>query len=84
MLKIHKYLNQNYEIIKETCLKNGTLFEDSTFPADDTSIFKKNKLQDTNGATVFWKRPTEFMDNPRFIIDSVDPLDLTQGRLGNW
>ena len=37
------YLNQDYEAIKKECLKKKSLFEDSQFPANDTSLYKVNK-----------------------------------------
>jgi hypothetical protein len=47
-----KFKIQNYERIKSKCLENNELFVDTTFPANDTSLFK-NKIM--NG--IVWKRP---------------------------
>jgi calpain len=79
---------QNYDQIKAACLKSQTLFEDDSFQADDSSIYRienfvKAKYPNVN---VQWKRPHEFLpnNNPEFIVDSVVPEDIDQGKLGDW
>lgn len=81
MNPIKPYLNQNFELLKEACLLNGSLFEDATFPANESSIWKANK---PDCEKIYWKRPFEFISNPQFIVNNIEPSDLTQGQLGNW
>ncbi len=80
------FLDQNYEKIKNECLKSKKLFEDDKFPANSSSIYKF-KMPDFNGQPVnlVWKRPHEFLNNtsPQFIVESIVPEDIDQGQLGN-
>ena len=75
------YRDQNYDKIKKNCLKNQTLFEDSEFPANDSSLFKFKKVEN-----IQWKRPSEFLSEkkPEFIVDKIAPDDIDQGQLGDW
>ena len=59
-------------------------FLDPSFPPDDTSIYDKETepkypLQEKP----VWKRPTEFMEDPKLFNDNIDPNDINQGALGN-
>ena len=74
------YLNQNYEKIKQECIKSRRLFEDVLFPANEKSLyyFKQPERE------IVWKRPHEIINNPRFIVESVVPNDLDQGQIGDW
>lgn len=81
MVSFKPYLNQNYEILKQTCLSRNLLFEDDTFPANESSIWRVNKIDCKN---IKWKRPFEFLENPKFIVKDIDPSDLSQGQIGNW
>ena len=73
------HLNQNYDLIKEQCISSDILFEDPEFPAYESSLFKFNKAE----KKIFWKRPHEFLNEPKFILDKVEPT-LCQGCLCNW
>ena len=72
-----KYLNQDYDEIKASNLKYGTLFEDEEFPACNGSLFRFK----APARKVFWMRPFEIVDNPKFIVDRIIPNDLDQGRI---
>ena len=50
---VKKYLNQDYQQIKLECLRNGQLFEDSTFPPTDATLFFSQKPP----RRFVWKRP---------------------------
>lgn len=69
---------QNYHEIRQQCLVAQTLFEDSTFPATDKSLFYSE-----NDETFEWLRPTEICENPRFFVDGFSRFDVKQGRLGD-
>ncbi len=74
------YLNQNYEQLKYDYLRSGVLYRDEYFPAEDKSIsILKHKKKDYK---VLWKRPFELFENPKFIINGIDPNDLVQGDNG--
>ena len=45
--------DQNYEELKKECLRNGTLFEDPSFHADDRSLF----FSQPTPRKFVWKRP---------------------------
>jgi hypothetical protein len=79
--ELKSHLNQNYELLKHKCLQAGTLFKDEKFPADNTSIslIKKN----TKPYRVYWKRPHEISNNPKFIVNSIKPNNIVQGDTGN-
>ena len=74
------YNGQKYEDLKAKCLKAGRLFEDETFPANDTSLFRKNPMR----MKIVWKRPVEILQNPQFIVNSIVADDLDQGQLGEF
>ena len=73
------YLNQNYEVIKANSLKYGTLFEDDEFPTCNGSLFRFK----APGRKIFWMRPYELTDNPKFIVDKIEANHLDPGRLAN-
>jgi hypothetical protein len=78
-MKYKAFLGQDYEKIKSECLRSGRLFEDDTFPANDSSLYRKNEF----AQKIVWKRPYEFLENPTFIIDDIVSNDLDQGSIGN-
>ena len=73
------YLNQSYAEIKQRCLQSKRLFEDDKFPAAKSSMgrFRVEK-------SVEWRRPREFVNNPQFIVNTIEPNDIDQGILGDW
>lgn len=77
--KIVAFRNQNFELLKRDCLRNGKLFEDSEFPTEDRSMFYTQPVP----YGTKWKRPSEISSKPVFIQDEVHSNDLDQGYLGN-
>ena len=69
------YLNQNYQELKDKCLKSKKLFEDDKFKANNSSL-AKFKVPDN----ISWKRPHEIFENPQFIVNFIVPDDIDQAR----
>lgn len=53
MVKLHYFRNQRYSKLKSQCEKDGRLFTDPEFPADDKSMFFSRSPEEP----VEWKRP---------------------------
>ncbi|ETE68790.1 Calpain-5, partial [Ophiophagus hannah] len=73
------FKNQKYEDLKRQCLEQKKLFEDPEFPASDVSLFYLNPPL----ASVEWKRPKEFCEDPHLTVHGISSHDLHQGSLGN-
>ncbi|XP_041803801.1 calpain-2 catalytic subunit-like isoform X1 [Chelmon rostratus] len=79
-----KFSKQDYESLRQECLKSGRLFEDNCFPAERKSL-GYNELGPYSPKTrdVVWKRPTELCPNPKFIDNGATRTDICQGVLGD-
>lgn len=54
-----KYLNQDYEALRDECLEAGVLFQDPTFPAVPAALgFKELGPYSSKTQGIVWKRPT--------------------------
>jgi len=73
------YQGQRYEDLKADLLESGSLFEDRAFPARTKSVFYEEALP----FEVEWLRPSEIVDDPQFIVDGANRLDIVQGQLGD-
>ncbi|XP_034753376.1 calpain-2 catalytic subunit-like [Etheostoma cragini] len=82
--KTVKFSQQDYETLREQCLKSGRLFEDKCFPAERTSL-GYNDLGPYSSKTrdVVWKRPKELCSDPKFIDNGATRMDICQGALGD-
>ncbi|ROL48075.1 Calpain-1 catalytic subunit [Anabarilius grahami] len=79
-----KFLGQDFEYLRERCLQSGCLFEDETFPAQQSSLgFKELGPGSAKTKGVRWMRPTEFCTDPHFIVDGATRTDICQGALGD-
>uniref|UniRef100_A0A8C1V705 Calpain-1 catalytic subunit n=1 Tax=Cyprinus carpio TaxID=7962 RepID=A0A8C1V705_CYPCA len=79
-----KFLGQDFETLHARCLQSGCLFEDETFPAQQSSLgFKELGLGSAKTKGVCWMRPTEFCTDPHFIVDGATRTDICQGALGD-
>ncbi|XP_055465680.1 calpain-2 catalytic subunit [Psammomys obesus] len=79
-----KYLNQDYEALRNECLEAGTLFQDPSFPALPSSLgFKELGPYSSKTRGIEWKRPTEICADPQFIIGGATRTDICQGALGD-
>lgn len=79
-----KFSKQDYETLRQQCLKSGRLFEDPCFPADGKSL-GYNELGPYSSKTrgIVWKRPKELCSDPKFIDDGATRMDICQGVLGD-
>ncbi|XP_070772478.1 calpain-2 catalytic subunit-like [Enoplosus armatus] len=79
-----KFSHQDYETLRQQCLKSGRLFEDNCFPAERKSL-GYNELGPYSSKTrgVVWKRPKELCSNPKFIDGGATRTDICQGGLGD-
>ena len=73
-------LNLRLRLIKEQCLRNGQLFEDPEFPANNSSVDKNTNPP----VELKWLRPKEICQNPQFFSHGASRLDIQQGRLGQY
>ncbi|NXX63583.1 CAN13 protein, partial [Scopus umbretta] len=72
---------QDFNSLRASCLSQGLLFEDATFPADISSI-GPSLLPEDKLWQIQWKRPTELQRNPYLIMDGVSRFDIMQGEIG--
>ncbi|XP_059838497.1 calpain-1 catalytic subunit-like isoform X2 [Hypanus sabinus] len=78
------FLHQDYQQLKEQCQEEGALFQDSQFPAAPTSIgYKELGPHSSKTRNIEWKRPTELVANPEFIVGGASRTDVCQGALGD-
>ncbi|KAM9847665.1 calpain-2 catalytic subunit-like [Aulostomus maculatus] len=79
-----KYLNQDFECLRRSCLERGRLFEDECFEPLPSSL-GYNELGPNSYKVrgIKWMRPTELCSNPKFIDDNATRTDICQGALGD-
>ncbi|XP_060687347.1 calpain-2 catalytic subunit-like [Hemiscyllium ocellatum] len=79
-----KFLNQDFEALRQQCLETGTLYCDESFPACPSAL-GYNELGPGSYKTrdVEWKRPTDLCADPKFIIGAASRTDICQGALGD-
>ncbi|NWZ38845.1 CAN14 protein, partial [Brachypodius atriceps] len=75
-------IQQNYQALLESCLKNKHLFTDDTFPAHISSIGTGALLKKLP-QNLQWKRPHALHKNPVFYAANRKQLDLCQGLVEN-
>ncbi|KAJ1148441.1 hypothetical protein NDU88_001276 [Pleurodeles waltl] len=79
-----KYLNQDYESLKQQCLDSGALFEDPHFPAIADSIgYDKLGPESPEVKGMQWERPSEITPKPQFIVGGATRTDVCQGSLAD-
>ncbi|XP_017819929.3 calpain-14 [Callithrix jacchus] len=74
--------HQDFKALLAGCLRNGCLFEDTSFPATQSSIGSGSLLQKLP-PRLQWKRPPELHSNPQFYSGKAKRLDLCQGIVGD-
>ncbi|XP_010076693.1 PREDICTED: calpain-14-like, partial [Pterocles gutturalis] len=75
-------IQQNYQALLETCLKNKCLFTDDSFPAHISSIGTGALLKKLP-RNLQWKRPHALHRSPVFYTSNRKQLDLCQGLVEN-
>ncbi|NXP44002.1 CAN14 protein, partial [Heliornis fulica] len=75
-------IQQNYQALLETCLKNKCLFTDDNFPAHISSIGMGALLKKLP-RNLQWKRPHALHRSPVFCAANRKQLDLCQGLVEN-
>ncbi|KAG8584487.1 hypothetical protein GDO81_008846 [Engystomops pustulosus] len=79
-----KYLNQDFAELRARCLAAGSLFEDPTFPAAQSSLGTKDLGPESDKVKgLVWKRPKEINPTPQFINEGAHRADVRQGSLGD-
>uniref|UniRef100_A0A665SSZ1 Calpain 2, (m/II) large subunit b n=1 Tax=Echeneis naucrates TaxID=173247 RepID=A0A665SSZ1_ECHNA len=79
-----RYLNQDFGSLRAQCRSSGQLFCDPTFPAAPESLgFNELGRSSYKTRGVTWKRPTELVSNPQFIMGGATRTDICQGALGD-
>ncbi|EPB76575.1 calpain family cysteine protease [Ancylostoma ceylanicum] len=68
----------NFYEERKKCLSNKVLFEDPEFPATDRSISNEEI-----GEKIEWKRPSEIVEDPQFIVGQTSRFDVKQNALGD-
>ncbi|XP_050804485.1 calpain-8-like [Gopherus flavomarginatus] len=82
--KAVKYLNQDYEALRQQCLQSGTLFKDEEFPAGPSALgYRDLGPYSPKTQGIVWKRPTELCTSPQFIVGGATRTDIRQGTLGD-
>uniref|UniRef100_A0A3B4ZRD2 Calpain-2 catalytic subunit-like n=1 Tax=Stegastes partitus TaxID=144197 RepID=A0A3B4ZRD2_9TELE len=79
-----RYLNQDFAALRAQCRSAGKLFCDPTFPAAPEALgFNELGRSSYKVRGVTWKRPTELVSNPEFIVGGATRTDICQGALGD-
>ncbi|GAB6033052.1 hypothetical protein CHUAL_012668 [Chamberlinius hualienensis] len=68
-----------FEKVKRSCLKQGQLYEDPEFPANQSSVF----YHQTPPFQFTWIRPKDVIPNPVFVTDGPSQFDIVPGKLGD-
>ncbi|XP_041827157.1 calpain-1 catalytic subunit-like [Melanotaenia boesemani] len=77
-----RFLQQDYQQLKEYCSIKLVRYIDDMFPPDKTSI-GQGILSPSDLTRVEWLRPAKIAPNPSFVLDGVSRFDFGQGVIGN-
>ncbi|KAH9512851.1 Calpain-1 catalytic subunit [Bulinus truncatus] len=76
---------QDYNSLRSELLNARALFADPMFPPNEKSLYPGGRPP--NGirhiGRIEWKRPTDMVARPEFIVEGAKQHDLDQGLLGN-
>lgn len=77
-----RFLNQDYEQLKQYCLIRKVRYIDDMFPPDTRSI-GPTILSPADLSRVVWLRPWKLVANPSLVVDGISRFDFGQGMVGN-
>ncbi|XP_044022546.1 calpain-8-like [Siniperca chuatsi] len=77
-----KFLNQDFQQLKQYFLIQRVRYIDEMFPPDRNSI-GEGLLSSADLARVVWLRPAKLVPKPSFAVDGVSRFDFGQGLVGN-
>ncbi|XP_070835304.1 calpain-1 catalytic subunit-like [Chaetodon trifascialis] len=77
-----KFLNQDYQQLKQYCLVKRVRYIDDMFPPDRRSI-GDGMMSPSEMKTVQWLRPYKLVPAPCFQLDGISRFDFGQGMVGN-
>ncbi|ALC43271.1 CalpB [Drosophila busckii] len=69
----------DFSTLRQSCVGNGTLFEDPDFPATNESLMFSRRPD----RYIEWLRPSEIVDDPQFFVEGYSRFDVQQGELGD-
>ncbi|BFF97517.1 calpain-B [Drosophila madeirensis] len=69
----------DFASLRDSCVGNGTLFEDPDFPANNASLMFSKRPD----RYIEWRRPSEIVDDPQFFVEGYSRFDVQQGELGD-
>ena len=74
----------DFDEIKEKMEQKGLEnFIDPDFPPKEVSLYNPVAQEYPFDFVAQWRRPHEFMDDPKLFEDDIDPNDIKQGQLGD-
>ena len=79
---VRLYQGQDFEAIRQTCRREGRLFEDPLFPAQSESLCHQSQQSISKWRDIVWRRPGEIVDDPQLIVNGMKRTDPNQGDLG--
>ncbi|EDW73190.1 uncharacterized protein Dwil_GK16784 [Drosophila willistoni] len=68
-----------FETLRDSCVSNGTMFEDPDFPANNSSLMYSRRPD----RYIEWLRPGDIVDDPQFFVEGYSRFDVQQGELGD-
>lgn len=77
-----RFLNQDFEQLKQYCLIQRVRYIDDMFPPDRRSI-GEGILSPSDLQRVVWLRPSKIVQNPSFEVAGISRFDFGQGMVGN-
>ncbi|XP_029683425.1 calpain-3-like isoform X2 [Takifugu rubripes] len=77
-----RFLNQDFQQLKQYCLTKAVRYIDEMFPPDRRSI-GPGILSAADIKRVVWLRPIKMVPSPSFSVDGMSRFDFGQGVIGN-
>ncbi|XP_056914967.1 calpain-1 catalytic subunit-like isoform X2 [Takifugu flavidus] len=77
-----RFLNQDFQQLKQYCLTKAVRYIDEMFPPDRRSI-GPGILSAEELKRVVWLRPIKMVPSPSFSVDGMSRFDFGQGVIGN-